>query len=140
MTVLMLVIGVLVYSVDLPDPAALLGFFLTAVVGAGAFAALGIALTAAIPSRSAAPAVTNAVVLPLYFISGIFVPADAIPPWVNTVGGLFPVKHLYDGLLEAFTPGVSGIGIAWDDLAWVVAWGVAGAAIALWTFRWTPSS
>jgi ABC-2 type transport system permease protein len=137
MTVLMLVIGVLVYGVDLPG-LPIVGFFVTAIVAAAAFAALGIALTRIIPSRSAAPAITNAVVLPLYFISGVFVPADAIPDWVNTVGGIFPVKRLYSGLLEPLAPNASGLGVQWDDLAVVVAWGLAGAVIALLTFRWTP--
>jgi ABC-2 type transport system permease protein len=137
MTVLMLVIGVLVYDVDLPG-LPLVGFLATAVIGAASFAALGIALTRIIPSRSAAPAITNAVVLPLYFISGVFVPADAIPDWVNDVGSIFPVKRLYSGLLESLAPHATGLGIQWDDLAVVVAWGLAGALVALWTFRWTP--
>lgn len=137
MTVLMLVIGVLVYGVDLPG-LPMVGFSVTALVGAAAFAALGIALTAAIPSRSAAPAITNAMVLPLYFISGIFVPADAIPDWVNRLGDVFPVKRLYNGLLEPLTPSASGLGIQWADLAVVVAWGITGAVLAIWTFRWTP--
>jgi ABC-2 type transport system permease protein len=137
MTVLMLVIGVIAYGVDLPG-LPLVGFFISAVIGAAAFAAMGVALTVAIPSRSAAPAVTNAVVLPLYFISGIFVPTDFVPDWVNQLGNVFPVKRLYSCLLESLVPGSSGLGIQWDDLAIVVAWGVAGALVAFWTFRWTP--
>jgi len=137
MTVLMLVIGVLVYGVDLPG-LPIVGFFVVALLGAASFAALGIAVTRGIPSRSAASAVTNAIVLPLYFVSGIFVPADSIPDWVNQVGDLFPVKRLYVALLAALDPEASGLGIQWEDLAVVVAWGVAGALIAFWTFRWTP--
>jgi ABC-2 type transport system permease protein len=137
MTVLLLLIGVLVYGVDLPG-LPIVGFFVLALVGAASFAALGIAVTRAIPSRSAASAVTNAIVLPLYFVSGIFVPEDSIPDWVNQVGDVFPVKRLYVALLAALDPEASGLGIQWDDLAVVVAWGVAGALIAFWTFRWTP--
>jgi ABC-2 type transport system permease protein len=137
MTVLLLLLGVLVYDLELPG-AGLVGFVVAALVGAAALAALGIALTAAIPSRAAAPAVTNAVVLPLYFISGIFVPTENMPDWVNDVGDLFPVKHLYAALLEPFTPGASGLGLEWGDLAVLAAWGLVGAVLALRTFRWTP--
>jgi len=139
MTVLLLLLGLLVYDLQLPG-AGLVGFVVAALLGAAAFAALGIALTAAMPSRAAAPAVTNAVVLPLYFISGIFVPAENMPDWVNRVGDLFPVKHLYAALLEPFTPGASGLGIEWGDLAVLAAWRVAGAIVALRTFRWVPCS
>ena len=52
---------------------------MTLFVGAGAFCALGIAYTRLIPSEEAAPAMTNAVVLPLYFISGVFVPVSELP-------------------------------------------------------------
>lgn len=137
MTVLLLVIGVVVYGVDLPGRS-LVGFALVAVVGAAAFAALGIAVTRVIPSRSASPAVTNAIVLPLYFVSGIFVPEDSIPDWVNQVGDVFPVRRLYSALLAALDPEATGLGVQWGDLAVVVAWGLAGAVLALWSFRWTP--
>lgn len=137
MTLLLLAIGVVFYEVDL-TVASSAGIVVQAVLGAAAFAALGIAATRIIPSRSAAPAVTNAIVLPLYFISGVFVPADSIPGWVNTVGGIFPVKRLYTCLLGPLDPGASGLGIEWVDLAVVLAWGAAGAVAALLTFRWTP--
>ena len=42
-------------------------------------AAMGFALTAVVPSESAAPPITNAVVLPLYFLSGLFVPEEQLP-------------------------------------------------------------
>src|SRR5215207_7391363 len=73
MVILVAVIGKLVYDVSLPDqtiPAVLV----TLAVGAAAFSCLGFALTTIIPSEDAAPAVTNALLLPLYFISGVFIP------------------------------------------------------------------
>ena len=41
--------------------------------------------------------------------------------------------------LGVFDPATTGAGIAWGHLAVIAAWGLAGAAVAIWHFRWTPS-
>ena len=78
MVVLVSVIGAVLYGVTIPThtmPAMLV----TLAVGAFSFSCLGFALAAAIPTAQAAPAVTNATVLPLYFLSGVFIPQDELP-------------------------------------------------------------
>ena len=131
------VLGRLVYDVTVPTRT-LPGLVLTILVGTAACCALGFALTAAIPSENAAPAVTNALILPLYFFSGIFIPLDQIPSGMRVIGDVFPVKHLFDALLIAFDPATRGSGVAWGDLAVLAAWGVLGGVVAARTFRWTP--
>ena len=130
-------IGSLVYDVTIPGNT-LPGLVLTVVVGTAACCALGFAMTAFIPSENAAPAVTNAVILPLYFFSGIFIPNDQLPSGMRLIGDIFPVKHLFQALLTAFDPVTTGTGIAWDHLGVLAVWGVVGALIALRYFRWTP--
>jgi ABC-2 type transport system permease protein len=137
MVVLVAVIGRLVYDVSLPGetiPAVLV----TLAVGAFAFCCLGFALTAAIPSEDAAPAITNATVLPLYFISGIFIPDSEIPNGVLKVAGIFPIRHFFEAFFTAWDPNTVGAGFEWGDLAIVAAWGVAGLLVALYAFRWEP--
>jgi len=107
-------------------------------VGAFAFSCIGFALTTVIPSEDAAPAVTNAAVLPLYFISGVFIPESEIPQGVLHVADLFPIRHFFEAFFTAWDPATSGAGIEWGDLAIVAGWGLAGLAIALWRFRWEP--
>src|SRR3712207_3494530 len=71
---LVVAIGNLLYGVDWPrDPLLLAGFTLLGVV---CFAALGVAFAHLIPNEDAAPAYTNAVFLPLIFISGVFYSAE----------------------------------------------------------------
>jgi ABC-2 type transport system permease protein len=137
MVVVVVGIGRLLYGVAVPT-ATLPGALLALVVGAGAFCALGLALTAVIPSEGAAPAITNAIILPLYFISGVFLPDEVLPVAVRQVADIFPVKHLFQSLLTAFDPNVRGPGVAAGDIAIVAAWGVAGLLVAARTFRWTP--
>ena len=130
-------LGRIVYGVNVPVRT-LPGLALTVVVGTAACCALGFALTVAIPSENAAPAVTNAIMLPLYFFSGIFIPDASLPDWMKTFGSLFPVRHLFQSFLTAFDPGTTGAGIAWDHLAVLAAWGVFGGIVAARWFRLTP--
>jgi ABC-2 type transport system permease protein len=132
-------LGRLAYGVAVPR-AALAGVLLAIVIGGLAFSALGFALSGAIPSENAATPIANAIILPLYFISGIFIPDEQIPDNVRRVAGVFPVKALYDAFLTAFDPATAGVGVDWGALGVVAAWGTAGAIVAAWTFRWSPRS
>jgi len=136
LVVVVTLIGRLVYGVELPGRT-LPGVALTVLVGTASMCCLGFAMTAIIPSENAAPAVTNAIVLPLYFISGIFIPTDQIPEAMQTVAGVFPVKHVFDAMLYAFDPSSPGPGIRGGDLLVLAAWGVVGLVVATRTFRWT---
>jgi ABC-2 type transport system permease protein len=137
MVVLVSLIGKLVYDVSLPTET-IPAILVTLAVGAFSFCCLGFALTAAIPSEDAAPAVSNAVILPLYFISGVFIPDSEIPSGVLDFADVFPIRHFFEAFFTAWDPNTTGAGFEWGDLAIVAAWGLAGLAIALRFFRWEP--
>ena len=139
LALVLVAMGRLLYGVELPTQT-LPGVLLALVVGAASFCALGFLVSALIPSEAAAAPITNAIILPLYFISGVFIPSDQIPAAMLDIAGLFPVKPLFDAFLVAFDPTTGGLGIAAGDLAVVAAWGVAGLGLALLTFNWTPRS
>jgi ABC-2 type transport system permease protein len=107
-------------------------------VGAFSFCCIGFALTAAIPSEDAAPAITNATVLPLYFISGIFIPQSEIPDGVLRVADAFPIRHFFEAFFSAWDPNTTGAGLELGNLAIVLAWGLAALGAALVAFRWEP--
>jgi len=107
---------------------------LTLVLGAATFCALGLALTAFVPNADAAPAVVNATVLPLLFISNVFIPLEGAPAWIDAVSSVFPVRHFADAMLDVY----AGNGFAWSDLGVMAAWGVAGILVALRFFSWEP--
>jgi ABC-2 type transport system permease protein len=76
--------------------------------------------------------------LPLYFISGVFIPVSQLPHWLVDVAGVFPVRHLAAALLTAYNPHTPGAGFSGTDLLIVAAWGVGGLALALRRFSWLP--
>jgi ABC-2 type transport system permease protein len=110
----------------------------TVVVGALSFCCLGYALASVIHDQDAAQPVTQAVMLPLYFISGVFVASSTLPTWLVNIASLFPVSHLAVALLAAYNPHTRGAGLAGTDLLIVALWGAAGLVIALRRFSWLP--
>jgi ABC-2 type transport system permease protein len=135
----LLALGRFAYGVSLRT-SALPGIALTAVVGSIAFCVLGYALSTAIHNEDAAQPMTQAIMLPLYFISGVFVPNIQLPSWLRHVAEVFPVQHLADGLRNAYNPAVNGVGIVWSDIAVLAIWFVIGLGVALFRFSWLPKA
>jgi ABC-2 type transport system permease protein len=124
------------YGAELPQ-ATLPAFAVTLVVGAAAFSALGVAVTALIPNADAAPAVVNGTILPLLFISNVFIPLENPSGWIDVVGKIFPVRHFADAMIGSFFQ-LSGSGLHTNDLLVLGAWGVAGLVVATRFFDWEP--
>ena len=135
----LLLVGRFAYGVHLPS-STIPGILLTAVVGAATFCILGYALATVIGSADAAQPMVQAIMLPLYFISGVFIPNVTLPTWLQDVAKAFPVQHLAGGLHKAFDPATHGTGIVWSDLGILVLWAAVGLVIALRRFTWTPAA
>lgn len=136
MLALVSVLGKVLYGVPIPWERAP-ELLVVLAVGATSFCCLGIALTAAIPSQDAAAPIINALLLPLYFLSGVFIPDDELPSGVVNFANHFPIRPFFQAFFDAYIPG-SGPAIAWDHLLVVAIWGVGGLLLAIRFFRWTP--
>jgi ABC-2 type transport system permease protein len=133
----LLVVARIAYDVK-PEPVKLPAVVLATVVGAASFACLGYAVASFIRSADAANPVTQCILLPLYFISGVFVPSDEIPSGLLSVADVLPVRPLAQALYAPFDPATTGAAIAGGDLLVVALWGVAGIVIATLHFSWAP--
>jgi ABC-2 type transport system permease protein len=131
--VLVIGVGHLAFGGDLPREWVTLLVF--ALIGVATFACLGIAFAQVIPNFDAAPAYTNAVFLPLIFISGVFYSSDSMPRVLEIVADVLPLKHVIDGLHAAIVTG-DGLGATADSLAILVAWLAIGAWVVMRRFRW----
>lgn len=137
MTVLVVGIGRLLFGVSL-QLSALPTLVISLLLGTAAFCALGLALSTIIPTGEAASPITNAIVLPLYFLSDVFIVTEDPPRFIEVVGGIFPIRHLVQALQPAFDPFVEGAPMQWGHWAVVAAWGLFGVLVALTRFRWSP--
>jgi ABC-2 type transport system permease protein len=137
MVVIVTLLGRVLYGVEVPTET-IPALLVTLIVGTFAFCSLGLALSIATPSEQAAPPITNFTVLPLYFLSGVFVPESEIPDGVLAFASLFPIRPFFEAFLTAFDPLTTGAGFDWGHLAVVAAWGIAGMLLTMRNFRWAP--
>ncbi len=147
--VVMLTVGVVAYGVEIRVET-LLAAILSFLVGAAAFAALGLMVAGLVPNGDSAPAVANATLLPIAFVSDVFIVTDDTPAWIAAIGDFFPLKHFVGAFGDAFNPTLEGSGFAWSSsgseyaiglhLAVMAAWGVGAAVVALRFFKWSPQT
>ena len=121
------------FAYDVAPTGNMVALALTVGLGAACFCSLGVAAANITPSVEAAPALAQGILYPIAFISDTFlqVPDSSI---LRAIAAVFPVRHFNDAVISAYSSG----GLAWRHCAVLVAWAVAGAALAAGTFRWIP--
>jgi ABC-2 type transport system permease protein len=139
MGTLLLVIAKVFYGVGI-SPGGLLAMAITAVVGTLTFACIGYAVSILVGSPEAAQPIVQATMLPLWFISGVFIPTASLSSTLRSVGSLFPVEHIASGLHRASVHSTFSSAISGKDLLALAAWGVAAAIFSAWRFSWLPST
>lgn len=137
LAVIVIAYGQLAVDVEVPW-SGLPVLVVTLVVGSAALCALGLAVSSLVPNADAAPAVVNAAVLPLYFISNVFTPADMLPDWLDAVSRAFPIRHLADAIASVYSAAPGAPAFPAVELAIVAAWGIGAALFAARFFRWEP--
>jgi ABC-2 type transport system permease protein len=134
----LLLVAAIAYGVEVPAGGAL-AVALAIVVGSASFCCLGYAVSCFVDSRESAQPIVQATVLPLYFISGVWVPTDGMPEWLQRIAKVFPIEHLADALHRAFLPGLAGSGPIAGDLAALAIWAAIGVRVATRRFSWLPA-
>jgi ABC-2 type transport system permease protein len=137
MAVVLLGIGHFAY--DVQTSARALGDVLVYVIlGTGAMCSLGMAATVRVGDVDSASAALPLAAVVLSLISGIFVPIDQLPTWLEHVARIFPVYHLAAGLQTALGSGGSALGAG--NVTALAVWGLGGIAVAARRFRWGPQA
>jgi ABC-2 type transport system permease protein len=136
-TTVMLGLGVIAYGVEVqPDqlPVMIVSF----VAGSVCFATLGVALVSVARTATGVPAMANATILPMGFISDVFIPLDDPPSWLAWAGDALPLKPFAVSFTEAISPFTAAPGFQWDRIVVLVAWTAGGVLVAWRRFRWEP--
>jgi ABC-type multidrug transport system permease subunit len=134
---LLVAVGVLAYDVQIvwrKVPAAVVALL----VGVACFAALGLALVGLTRSVLAAQTLSNGLIIPLAFVSNVFIVGGDLPAPLAWAGRLLPLRHFADAVSAAFDPVAAGSGFRPVDLAVMALWGAAGAVVAGRWFGWEP--
>ncbi|HZO77474.1 MAG TPA: ABC transporter permease [Solirubrobacteraceae bacterium] len=138
MTAVLLLIGRFAYGFSVA-PGALVAIACTVIVGTLSFACISYAVAGLIGSVDAAQPIVQATVMPLYFISGIWIPNENLSHTLQSIASVFPVEHLASALHLASVHSSFSAAFAPKDLLVLAIWGLAAAAIAARRFSWLPS-
>lgn len=134
----LLIIARVAYGVGMSGPA-IAAVACTALIGTLAFACIGYAVSGLIGSPDAAQPIVQATMLPLWFISGVFIPVANLSSGLKDVAKVFPVQPLANSLHLASVNNSFGSALSGTDLLVLAAWGLGAAAFAAWRFSWLPS-
>ena len=133
--VAVLVLGKVLKSTPFPHHP--LSMLLTFLLGAGAFAAMGLGITSLIRSAEGSSAVVNTILLPMAFLSGGFGPTAHYPAVLRAIGAVLPLKYFVQLVYAVYLHGHE-IWARPGSIAVLAAWGLAGALVAIRRFRWEP--
>src|SRR6266511_3543761 len=122
---------------DVPFPDHWLSAALSLLLGALAFAAMGVAVATLIRSAEGSSAVVNAIYLPMAFLAGSFWSPHAYPRVLEVVAELLPLTY-FIRLMKDVLLRHEQIWGDWTDVAVIAAWGLAGLVVAVRRFRWEP--
>ncbi len=139
MAALLLAVGAIAYGVPIPG-STFPAFLLYLVLGIATLCSLGIALSSFTPTPDSASTIAPFTVVMLAFFSGVWIPVEQLPHWLETVGKVFPLYHLALGLQTTLSPHATGSGLDLENVLILAIWAVAGARIASKRFKWEPQA
>jgi ABC-2 type transport system permease protein len=125
--------GLLAFGVGVKGSWAVLALLVA--LGTLAFTAIGGALAMLAKNVEAISGIITLVTLPLLFLSGLFFPIDALPPYARSFALALPSSYLGDGLRWAVT-GVSSITSLGTSLMVLAAWTLGCLLFSVKFYRW----
>jgi len=125
--------GHLVFGV--PVRGTLAAIVLLCIVAALAFSSIGLLISARLSTTEAASGVANAVMLPMWILSGVFFSARRFPDVVQPIIHVLPLTATVDALRSIMLEGtpIASLG---GELAILGAWLVGSFILAVRLFRW----
>jgi ABC-2 type transport system permease protein len=131
----LVLLGRVLFGVELPSR--VVSLVLTLLLGALAFAAMGLGVTVLIRSAEGSSAAVNAIYLPMAFISGSFFSPHSFPKFLRVIADVLPLTYFIRLVRDVLLRGHE----VWSrpgPVAVVAAWGLAGVIAAVRGFRWEP--
>jgi ABC-2 type transport system permease protein len=139
MAALLLAIGTAAYGIPIPA-ATFPAFVLYLLLGTATLCSLGIAVSSFTPTADAASTVAPFSIVILSFVSGVWIPVDQLPSWLEAIGKLFPLYHLALGLQTTLAPEATGSGLEPGNVAALAIWALIGVRLASRRFKWEPQA
>ena len=131
--VVILVFGVAAFQVPVRGSLGTLAF--VTVLGALAFAGIGLLVVARARTLEAASGLMNLVMVPMWLLSGVFFSSERFPKASQPFIQALPLTALNDGLRAVMLEGQS-LSRLGSEILVMALWGLVSFALALKIFRW----
>jgi ABC-2 type transport system permease protein len=132
-TLIIVGVGTLLFGLETTGRWLAVGFFV--ILGSITFIAIGYVIASFTRTEEAANGVTQAVQLPMLFLSGIFFPIAAMGPALQSVAKLLPLTYLGDALRQVMVDGTPFAPL-WVCAVVLAGWLLGCFLVAARYFRW----
>lgn len=123
------------WVLDVPMRGTLLGFACTSLLGAVAFAGMGLLAASRVRTIQGASGMLNLVMMPMWLGSGVFFSYERFPEVLHPILRLIPLTALNDALRALMLDGET-LASQSGPLLVLAVWGAASFALAVRVFRW----
>jgi ABC-type multidrug transport system permease subunit len=130
----LLLLGVFMFQMPIRGSLGLIA--LVEVVGALAFAGIGLLIASRVSTMEAVSGLMNLVMLPQWLFSGVFFSSDRFPAAFQPIVQALPLTHINTALRRVILEG-AGITEISTSLVILAAWAVVTFFLALRLFRWS---
>jgi len=130
---LLSVVAVAFFGLEAPPEGLVIGVVIVGLLG-GAFSALSYGAALKLKSEDSFAPVVNGLILPVLLLSGILLPMDLAPGWLQTLADANPLTHIVDGV-RAMYRGEVGSTVAWLGAALTLGLLVLGVFYGARVFR-----
>lgn len=130
----LLAVGVFLFGMPIRGSLALIA--LIEVVGALAFAGLGLLVGSRASTTETVSGLMNLVMLPMWLLSGVFFSADRFPPFMQPLIQALPLTQIVSALRQVMLEG-AGLATVAPSIAILAAWAIVTFTIALRIFKWS---
>lgn len=104
-------------------------------LGAATFCGIGLLVACRAKTIETVAGLMNAVMLPMYVVSGVFFSAERFPDWTQPVLQILPLTVLNNGLRAVINEGAGWESMGYPMLV-LTLWGLVSFWLALRWFRW----
>jgi ABC-2 type transport system permease protein len=135
--------GLIFFGIEMPtDINKWITFTWLLLLGSACSTSLGIAFSIVPKSGRGASAVVSPIVIILQFFSGVFLIFTQLPPWMQQIAAIFPLKWLTQGMRSVFLPdsfAAEEVAKSWENgrtFTILIAWLVIGIFFSVRKFKW----
>jgi len=135
--------GLIFFGLEMPtDINKWITFTWLLLLGSACSTSLGIAFSIVPKSGRGASAVVSPIVIILQFFSGVFLIFTQLPPWMQQIAAIFPLKWLTQGMRSVFLPDSFArqeVAKSWENgrtFTILMLWLVIGIFFSVRKFRW----